>query len=484
MVPQEHQLLWNKIQSFSLDDGTAEVPFSVKLAGLQSWSPIFTRAAIEEYKKFLLLCCISENGASPSWTVDEIWHLHLTYTQSYWNDLCRNVLGKDLHHHPSTGGTEEDHRHLEWYKETLELYRTVFGYDARSDIWPAPAKAPWPEPEDLVVKWDTLHSVAIVALLAFPFIFISLVYDTWVPFRLSGPHFLVFFPIYTIAVIIAYVVYRLQTKVSMDSIVTNYFPDDVTSFQVADFLYGRHRAVQAGVIDLCRRGLMEVTSEAKFLIRSSAHEPVRYDGNPLIPILAELPDGEIRTYEQLVNGWYARADFSHPALKALKRWSMRPVVFIHRYLVHVSFYGMAVLRILQGLTNGRPVVFLVLETVAFSIILHVTVRGLRKWSFISRKIKMLYGQRSKPLIDQDDPRLQRFALEGTPALSGFAEGVLLTSIFAAYAPSGMRSDAYGDWGTGSGSSCGSNSSCGSGSSCSGGSNCGGGGCGGCGGGGD
>src|SRR6187402_865668 len=132
MILQEHLPLWNKIQSFSIDDGTADVPFSVKLADLQSWSPTFTRDAIEEYKKFLLLCCISEKGASPSPTVDEVWHLHLTYSRSYWIDLCGDTLGKHLHHEPSSGGEEENERHRQWYKETLQLYRTVFGYDARS----------------------------------------------------------------------------------------------------------------------------------------------------------------------------------------------------------------------------------------------------------------------------------------------------------------------------------------------------------------
>ncbi len=59
-------------------------------------------------------------GASPSQAVDEASapapHLH----QSYWIDLCKNTLHKDIHHHPSRGGDEEDHKHRDWYAETLD----------------------------------------------------------------------------------------------------------------------------------------------------------------------------------------------------------------------------------------------------------------------------------------------------------------------------------------------------------------------------
>src|SRR5579871_4352928 len=141
MIPPEQVSLWNKIQQFPLDDEMAVVGFSGKLATEQGWTPAFTKRAIEEYRRFLLLCCISANGAAPSKAVDEVWHLHLTYTQSYWNELCPNVLGRDLHHYPSAGGEAEDARHRNWYADTLELYRATFDVAPPADIWPAPAPA-------------------------------------------------------------------------------------------------------------------------------------------------------------------------------------------------------------------------------------------------------------------------------------------------------------------------------------------------------
>ncbi|HZH96015.1 MAG TPA: hypothetical protein VEY06_09025, partial [Flavisolibacter sp.] len=136
-MKQEHEELWKKIQDFELDDPAAAYPFSKKLAKEAAWQMPFTRLAIAEYKKFLLLCCISPQGASPSEVVDKVWHLHLTYTRNYWDELCSNVLGKPLHHHPSTGGMQEQKKHQAWYQETLQLYTEVFGESPPPAIWPA-----------------------------------------------------------------------------------------------------------------------------------------------------------------------------------------------------------------------------------------------------------------------------------------------------------------------------------------------------------
>ena len=127
MQRPEYLELWTKIQQFAIDDETSTVRFSDKLASEQGWQPAFTARAIEEYKKFILLCCISPTGAAPSKIVDEVWHLHLTYTQSYWTDFCKNVLGKEIHHFPSGGGKAEDDRHRQWYAGKLMLYKDIFG---------------------------------------------------------------------------------------------------------------------------------------------------------------------------------------------------------------------------------------------------------------------------------------------------------------------------------------------------------------------
>jgi hypothetical protein len=129
--------LWNTIEAFSLDADGAEVPFSARLAREQGWPPEFTRGAIEEYKKFIYLAAVSERLLTPSEPVDEVWHLHLAYTRSYWDDLCRDVLRKDLHHEPTRGGDSEAAKFEDCYRATLQRYEDEFGETPPADIWPA-----------------------------------------------------------------------------------------------------------------------------------------------------------------------------------------------------------------------------------------------------------------------------------------------------------------------------------------------------------
>jgi hypothetical protein len=134
----ENKNLWKKIESFQIDDPNAKFTFSQKLAKENNWNNEFTSKAIEEYKKFIYLCCISPTGASPSETVDQVWHLHLTYTVNYWDKFCNETLGRPVHHHPSKGGDTEQQKHVKWYEETLQLYESIFRYKPPSNIWPTP----------------------------------------------------------------------------------------------------------------------------------------------------------------------------------------------------------------------------------------------------------------------------------------------------------------------------------------------------------
>ncbi len=147
-TPQQLDL-WHQIAAFRLDDPQSEFPFSKKLAHENKWSTDFTLRAIAEYKKFLFLCATLPDGASPAKIVDEVWHLHLTYTQSYWNDLCPNILGFQLHHYPSKGGTAENQKHQDWYRTTIEGYVAAFGQLPPTDIWDLPKNF---DPNDYLPK--------------------------------------------------------------------------------------------------------------------------------------------------------------------------------------------------------------------------------------------------------------------------------------------------------------------------------------------
>jgi hypothetical protein len=131
----QNDSLWSRLQGFSLDGPNVDFPFSKKLAKEENWTLDFTEKAIEEYKKFVYLCCILPNGASPSEIVDKVWHMHLIYTQNYWEEFCPNILQQKLHHHPSKGGSNEREKHENWFQDTLKNYKEIFRDKAPEDIW-------------------------------------------------------------------------------------------------------------------------------------------------------------------------------------------------------------------------------------------------------------------------------------------------------------------------------------------------------------
>jgi hypothetical protein len=130
--------LYDRIQAFSLDKPDVRLSFSQRLANDNGWSLQFAQQAIEEYKKFAFLAVVAGHPVTPSDQVDQVWHLHLTYTRSYWEDFCSQVLQTPLHHEPTLGGEAEHQKFDDWYNKTLESYERFFGIKPPLEIWPTP----------------------------------------------------------------------------------------------------------------------------------------------------------------------------------------------------------------------------------------------------------------------------------------------------------------------------------------------------------
>lgn len=132
--------LRERVEAFALDQAGASLPFTSRLAREQGWSHAFAGRVATEYKRFVVLAIEAGHPVTPSVQVDQAWHLHLVYTRSYWQGLCREVLGQDLHHEPTTGGGAETAKFVDWYSRTLESYRRIFREEPPADIWPAPER--------------------------------------------------------------------------------------------------------------------------------------------------------------------------------------------------------------------------------------------------------------------------------------------------------------------------------------------------------
>ena len=132
--------LYADIESFEIGETNIPLSFSARLGRENGWSVLYSNRVITEYKKFIYLCCISSKELTPSDQVDQVWHLHLTYTQSYWNDMCRSVLERELHHGPTKGGAEQTEKYKQQYLYTIKLYNKEFGEKPPKDIWPSVSK--------------------------------------------------------------------------------------------------------------------------------------------------------------------------------------------------------------------------------------------------------------------------------------------------------------------------------------------------------
>ncbi|MGJ8652520.1 MAG: glycine-rich domain-containing protein [Opitutaceae bacterium] len=132
----EHADLWQRISLFQFDPPGTKRTFSQRLAVENGWTANFTDRVIEEYRRFLFLSVVTDHIVTPAEEVDQVWHMHICYTKSYWQELCQEVLGRPLHHNPSLGGDKEFSKYRQCYLDTLESYESCFGSAAPIDIWP------------------------------------------------------------------------------------------------------------------------------------------------------------------------------------------------------------------------------------------------------------------------------------------------------------------------------------------------------------
>lgn len=135
----DQRAVYEGLRAFSFDEGGEQLTFADRLARENDWAASYTQRAIDEYRRFLFLAVVAGHPVTPSDQVDQVWHLHLTYTRSYWDRLCGQVLGQPIHHGPTKGGHDEGRKFHDRYEATRNSYVRFFGVAPPSDIWPEPA---------------------------------------------------------------------------------------------------------------------------------------------------------------------------------------------------------------------------------------------------------------------------------------------------------------------------------------------------------
>ncbi len=128
--------LWDRISRYDLEGIAGKTAFSTRLARANGWSFDYAKSALQEYKRFMYLICMSDKPLAPSDAVDQVWHMHLLYSQNYWEKFCPDVLERELHHIPSMGGLKEAEAHKKNYERTLDLYFKEFRMMPSIRFWP------------------------------------------------------------------------------------------------------------------------------------------------------------------------------------------------------------------------------------------------------------------------------------------------------------------------------------------------------------
>ena len=123
--------------AYTIGPQDIDLTFRNRVAHENGWDLAKAERAVQEYKRFAYLCAHSRTPCTPSMEIDQVWHMHMTYTRDYWGKFCPHILGYELHHGPTEGGDDEDQKHIDQYEYTLLYYEQVFGRPPPSDLWPS-----------------------------------------------------------------------------------------------------------------------------------------------------------------------------------------------------------------------------------------------------------------------------------------------------------------------------------------------------------
>ena len=464
IAPSSHGELWTRILAHPFECADEPLDFTAKFAGLYACTRAEARAAIDEYRKFCFLAATVDREMVPSEIVDQVWHLHLTYTRDYWTVFCPHALGCDLHHEPSRGRTVDAAGFRERYAATLAAYAEHFG---------SPPEKYWPGTRERfrrsAKQWIDRARFFIVPRPRFPdrrtaiaasIMFLALAATTAVrarspnPLEWIGPDFLVFFGALAVACFIAMAVWQraLRDNGSSGSAAA------LDTWQIAFLAGGRDRVVDAAVSKLMGDSVIVWNAKEKRLQSTpSAATP----SDPLLErVFRHIQiDGRPRELAKRMGPELARIQATLETRGLLMDSTTRSRAIWLPLALPAALIAFGLAKVFIGLSRDKPIGFLGFLLVA-SVIVSIVIAARtgarsRAGDTALAQLKERHAHTARaPRID-DLPLA--VALIGTSALS--------TTAFASYHQARQPSS---DDGSSSGSSCGSDG--------------GGGGCGGCGGG--
>lgn len=410
MMNAEQAVLWQKIERFAFDEPHAAYPFSARLAKETGWSRPFADAVIDEYRRFVFLCCVAGHPVCPSEQVDQVWHLHLTYTRNYWQRLCEEVLGRPLHHEPTQGGPAEYRKHVDMYAATFDSYERLFGTPPPSGIWPPAAirfhediqhrrvntrrfwivpKRPWL----LLTRASSRRAPRMVwAAGALP-----LVVAIANPLNMQGRDFLALYG----ALLVTATLLGLAARRLLKQPDNGVSADGLTPYEVACLAHNRAAAVNAAVCALLHEGRIAIMKQEKRSFFGKKSEIYFVPGvlqdepaDPLERVVVQAVDDPAA--RQTLATIHAAADDAAQAIRdrlqekgllesaataAAARWT--PV------LIMLAVLLLGLLKVGIGIHRDKSVLFLIVLCVATGIIMAIFSRRPRRSRAGARVLRQL-----------------------------------------------------------------------------------------------
>jgi len=486
LMSESQRALWARLEAFSLDEPGAALPFSRRLARENGWAPAYARRVIDEYKRFVFLAMEAGHMVSPSEAVDQVWHLHLVFTESYWQRMCGEVCGRRLHHHPTKGGGSEARKFDAHYAQTLASYRRFFGAEPPADIWtPAEqrdhAAPPLHRWVDLSQNWVLPKRAALPVALATGAVLLlaglgGCERSALNPLDFTGPQFLQFFiPAAFFGFVAASFVRRFMAGPHGEPRAADI---ELDAYETAFLAGGAPRVLQAALVSLHARGAIRI-EEHEVVRVARAKEPDAPLHDVEVLLWGSLPeDRKLVKLDALRDALGAANERLEARLAALGLLSAthREATFAAT-LVAALVPVLGVMKIFVGLSRGRQVGILV---VLCGICALVAAGLIYTWW---RQRRSGRGQRALRRLKKLHPRAEFVVAGGSgrpagnPALATALFGLAVLPVLGMAPLATLLRSPQGFGGASGDSGCGTSCGGGDGGGC-------GGGCGGCGGGGD
>jgi uncharacterized protein (TIGR04222 family) len=363
--------LWQRIDGFSIDDEGAIFRFTDRLARENGWSRSFAKRVVREYKRFVFLAMAAGHAVTPSDEVDEAWHLHLTYTRSYWNGLCRDVLGKPLHHVPTRGGPAERERHVAQYEQTLETYERMFGHSPPADIWP-PADVRFDKnaryervnrADAWVIRKPRFPRFARNGSLIAGAIAAPLLVGVVNPLNIDGPQFLVFYAILcSIAFLLAY---ALRQFLRPDEPADDTKP--LTPYEVACLGNGPPGVLRACLASLLVNERIEPVDDGKAK-KFKTVVPAEIGDHEVERAMLTVAERVGATTGELLEAGRPAAESIEKSLQDRKLMESRESFAAARWVPAAVFgavFLLGVAKLALGIYRDKPIIFLAVILVVF-----------------------------------------------------------------------------------------------------------------------